>query len=248
MTDIGRDLGHGFLNDADGSGSFVAELVQKRNDFLSGDYSVAEKYFRGDLYVVIKFDRTAVGDICDDCIGTSAPTDSAISHRHENPTIGVEDLELGNAACPDNGGDDRVLIRVVEKVDDIEQITSSAGECLAFFEQIPYFGAGCFYSFATGFKVGPIITSGKFEIAVLRAAVIANELPCHMIKGTPQIVDSIAYYQGEFSRHFFVEANPNGGFPGFWVGANANVVRISFDERFKLPLEVVDVMIGPLDL
>jgi hypothetical protein len=68
-----------------------------------------------------------------------------------------------------------------------------------------------------------------------------------MVKGRPQIVDSVAYYRGEVARNLLSKMDANGQGAGWNVGLDSEAVWFAPDERGELPFEIANVMVGPLD-
>jgi hypothetical protein len=79
---------------------------------------------------------------------------------------------------------------------------------------------------------------------MLAAAIKPDHLPSEVIKGAPQIVDSVAYYQGEGGWR----PNDGNGDHCPIISITDRRIEILPSKRGKLPFQVADVMIGPFDL
>lgn len=139
-----------------------------------------------------------------------------------------------------------MLIRVVEKVDDIKAMSSPASERLKSFEEILNADGRCFYSVTRGFKIGPVISNGKFEVAILCSAISADHFPSEMIESGAHIVDSVAYSQSDVARQLVSKMDCYvNGLVSVYIGEET--ARITVKEIQDLRFHVADVMVGPLD-
>jgi hypothetical protein len=209
---------------------------------------LAKEYFWGHLAILIQFDRTSRTDVSKISEGPAAADKRTILHRQHRLTVGIENDEFGDFCGPNYGAQNCVLFRVIKEMQRIEDISLSRGKYLHRFQQVADRLTGCFYSITKGFKTDPIISSGQFEVAILSAFIDTDHLPDHVIESGPQIVDSVAYYQGEIIRGLLSEPDSNGQIPIIRIGLDTECVRICLDESSELPFKVSDVMIGPFDL
>lgn len=161
-------------------------------------------------------------------------------------------LSLGgnqNQFVDAGGVDDRrqhsVLIRVVETVGHIEEVAGSAGERLKRLKDS--LGTTCwrFYSVTRSFVTRSVASFREVELLMLAAAIKPDQRPSEVVHGAPQIVDSIAYYQGD------AVGRRNDGehdiqFP--IISIMDRRIEALPSELGKLPFEVSDMMIGPFDL
>ena len=163
--------------------------------------------------------------------------------------IGVEYTEAWDLHDPKYGHEELVLLNVVEFVNNVEAVTLARGKSLHRLEKIADRLVRCFYSLTGGLVVDPIACAGgKFQVSILCASARSDKLPCHVIEGGPKIVDSIAYYEGQVSGGNGFEGYANIVFPRVRAYLYPQLVRTVVDNRVKLPLQVIDVMIGSFDL
>ena len=83
---------------------------------------------------------------------------------------------------------------------------------------------------------------------VLRAPREAECLPRHMVKGGVEIVDGVAYYQGEISGQVFHESDLDNWLSCLRIVLDAKSVRFALDEGLKLPFKLRNVRFCPLNL
>jgi hypothetical protein len=140
-----------------------------------------------------------------------------------------------------------VLIRVVQLRELVQVVAPSGDKGFRTLEGVFHPLAGCFYPIAGGFEVDPAVPSRELEVAILRPVIESNQLIRHVIEGTPQIVDSVAYHRGERTRQFFDEANADIEAASSRIGLDTKSIRFFSDENRELPFEIGNVMVGPLD-
>jgi hypothetical protein len=80
---------------------------------------------------------------------------------------------------------------------------------------------------------------------MLAASIKSDHLPSEVVHGAPQIVDSIAYYQGEGGRR---RNNGEDDIQFPIISMMDRCVQAIPGKCGKLPFQVADVMIGPFDL
>lgn len=86
-------------------------------------------------------------------------------------------------------------------------------------------------------------------MSILCAAVTSDQFPSEMIKGSPQVVDSVAYYQGEgLDAITGLESDLDIIAAGLRIFVDPKFVGVVPNENAKSRFKVSDVMIGPFDL
>jgi hypothetical protein len=240
----------GSFNRADGLNNRERVPLQSSNSRTGDCYiGMAEKYARGALSIIIKFDVVGSGDFreCHDSAASRSRNKRIAFDCSVNPTIRLDDVDRGMAG----GNEDRryldVLIRVVQLTELVKVSAIPTDKGFRSLDGVFHPLAGCFYSIAGGFEVDPIVASRELQMAILRPMVKANEFPDSMVKSAPQIVDSVAYYRGESARRFFDETNTDIERSSYRVALDAKSVWFFGDENSELPLKVSNVVIGPLD-
>ncbi len=225
-------------------------LFQRWDNRLTWPVDLLEKYAGGALGIIIKFERVPGWDVHDvGVFGTCGGDAEDVSlHSKSRRTVRVENCERGMARGSDNGSDDGVLVRIVQSVEGIKSIALSSWENFKLDEKVFYPITGCFYSFARGFVVNPVISRDEAEVAILRAVVPSDDLPRQMIEGGTNIVDSVAYYEGEVLRRLAHEPDLDFWLSGFGIVVDHESVRFHSDVCREFGLKRADVMIGPFDL
>lgn len=92
------------------------------------------------------------------------------------------------------------------------------------------------------------MAGGEFEVAILLAPIVADHFPSHVVQGSPQIVDSVAYYESQPGRDFLFELDPDRWLASLRVTAYGQAIGVSAGEKSDLIFKIIDVMVGPLDL
>jgi hypothetical protein len=228
----------------------ISELSECWKDRLPIDssFNLAEEYVRGRFAILIEFDLRSGMDINNVQESAGTAFEGAVLPLCFEQAFGADDREASNSSRADDRCYGEVLIRVVQATKNVERFTLPARKSLRRFEKGDNILTGCSYSFTGGFKAPAVSASREFEVAILRSAVVADEVPCHVIEGGSQVVDSIAYYQGKCFGHRIAEADTYGRIPGFVVFANRQGVRVAIGESIESDLKLRDVMIGPFDL
>jgi hypothetical protein len=210
---------------------------------------MAEKYARGAFSIIIKFDGKSFRDAvkyrrnlraigCDKNLTFYRPVDR---------TIWIDNMEFGMTGSAQDRSDFDVLVRVVQLAELVQVDAFPAKKGFRSLDGILHPLTGRFYSIAGGFEVDPIIACRELEVAILRAVIQPNDCPHRVVKGPPEIVDSIAYYRGECARQFFEEAYSNGQKSVFGVSLDTKSMWFFGNETAELPFEIGNVILGPLD-
>ena len=170
---------------------------------------MAEKYARGALSIILKFDGETgrnAGHCHDGC--TARCWRKGITfHCSKDVPVWSYNVERRMASRAQNWRYFDVLIRVVQLTELVEVHAFPADKGFRSLEGVFYPLAGCFYSVARGFEIDLVVACRELEIAILRPVVDTNHLPSRVIKGRPQIMNSVAYYRGKRARQFFEKTN-----------------------------------------
>jgi hypothetical protein len=230
-----------------------AEPLKRRNGWTRlKALGIADEYIRRNFYIIINLNREAGRQVNKACHVGDAPYRSvAFLGSFEGTEIfpfGVDYREAGIPCDSDDWRNDDVLVRIVEHVELVEVITSTFEEGFRGLDGVFHPLTGCFYSLARGFAANPVTTCGELEVAILCASVQSDKFPDCMVKGRPQIVDSIAYYKGELGRNLFQKIDSKHRFPAIKVSLDSESVKFFPAENAELPFKVEDVMVGPLKL
>lgn len=246
---VGRlaDLSGYEINSLNRLGMELSEKLNQRNIGILIGRHLAEEYFRNRLCIVIKLDVTPLADIGNCGERAKSANKRTILHRDQWGVLRAENGDLIDSGGADYRHEDGVLLNVVQSVKGIERVSFSAFKGFHRNENVFDRLARRFYSFATGFKVDPIVPCGEFQVTILYAAIPTNDLPCHVVERAPKVVDSIAYYEGPHGRDILSELDEDSGLSRLWVTAYGEGVRVGIHEGGKLPFQVTDVMIGPVD-
>lgn len=228
----------------------IGVLFQRWDNRLTWPVDLLEKYAGGALSIIIKFERVSGWDIHDVGVFRACGGDAedVSLHSNERRAVRAENCERGMARGSDNGSDDGVLVRIVQSVEGIKSIAPSSRKNFKLDEKVFHPITGCFYSFARGFVINPVISRDEAEVSILRAVVQSDDLPRQMIEGGTNIVDSVAYYEGETLRRLAHEPDSDYWLSGFGIVVDHESVRFRSDVCREFGLKIADVMIGPFDL
>ena len=236
------------FEDFDHAQRMLRELFERWDNRLTWPVNILKEYCRGALRIVIKFEAVPGRDVCDgDKIGTAADEGTAC-HLDHGSSGWIINGEGGGSGGFYHEGQNGVLVHYVQLVEGIESVALSSWENFERDEKVFYPITGCFYSFATGFVVNPVIARAKYEVAILCAAIDTNGLSRHMVESGANVVDSIAYYEGQILSGVANKPDSNFGLSGLGVVLDRDSVRLRGYVSGKLGLKVVDMLIGPFDL
>lgn len=245
---ISSVLGDSGLKSRDCYQRLLDEALDCLDDGFRWPFDISEKYLGGTLSVILQFYRTA-GRNASDLEMVGIPSDKLVpAVDHSGFAIGIEDDKVRVCGGAEDRCDDVVLIQVVEQVEGVKLGAPSPWEDFKRDVEVFYPITGCYYSFARGFKIDPAISRAECEVAVLSAAVDADNLPRQVIEGGSKVVDSIAYYEGERLGRIAYEANANDGLTCLGVVLDGKSVRLRGNVCGEFGLKLSDVMLGPLDL
>lgn len=222
----------------------IAEAHQRWQDRLSwNSLDIAKEYVGGRLELVIAINpvagkRSDVGD----------PITAPLEH-HVFTQQTVIGCEINKQDALDSGRledwrDDGVLLCVVELREPVEGLPSTFRVNGEVDEEVDSVLPGCFYSFARGFEINPLVPGWKLRVPAPRL-VDAEQFPSGVIKGGSKVVDGIAQNEGQFGGQRGVEENLEKEGAVLFLLADAHSVTVVPSEVFKRQLEVADVMIGP---
>jgi hypothetical protein len=160
---------------------------------------------------------------------------------------GIKDTKFRVPGDLENWGRECVLVVIIKFTEIIELVTTPFGEGFLRAEGVFHPLAGCYYSIARRFEVLPAIACNKLDVAVLRALPDKSQLPRDMVKGGPQIVNSVCYYKGDSAREAFIKVNPSCLIPVIMVGMNFNSMWFTENIGVRLPFKIGDVIVGPVN-
>jgi hypothetical protein len=210
---------------------------------------MAEKYARGALSNILKFDRAPRGDVdqgYDSCTGSRWRKGTAV-HCLKDIPVWSYDMERRVASRPQNWRYFDVLVRVVQLTELVKIHAFPANKGFRALEGIFHPLTGCFYSVAGGFEVDPSVASRELQVAILRPAVNSDYFPRGVVKSGSQIVDSVAYYRGKSVRKFFEETDSDAESAGCRVGLDDKSMWFCANKDGKSPFQIGNVVIGSLD-
>jgi hypothetical protein len=235
-----------FERSDDVSDSSTVSLKCENSGDQSQRFSLLEEYGRGALNIIIKFDdgvrsrrfsNAKFGEVSDEHI-------TFHDYGFTGPLLDSYGRVSGSAGGSD---DDSVFIRIIQSGQLAEIISFPSREGFRSDEGIFYPLTGGFYSLAGGFEVSPIRTCTEVEVAILRASIDPDNLPCCMVKSGSQIMNSVAYYKGKIARQFFDRFNFENDGTGFGITLNQKTVRVFSGKDCELPFNIRNVIIGPID-
>jgi hypothetical protein len=225
----------------------IAESSDRwKNRFTLDVLNIAKEYMGGDFCVVLERKSRILGEATEsegfpfaqcftvpEKFGKRESFFSVVSYQDQFINVGRVGDWCQNA----------VLVRTVEKMNDIKKFTLSAGKRLKRLQNVIDGGVGCFYSFTCGFKSLALVPHRELNVLILISR--PNQFPNHVIESGPQIVDSIAYCQGDVWR-WREHDECNIHLPVIQMRDRS--IEILPREGDKPPFQITDVMIGPFDL
>ena len=217
----------------------MAELKKRLENWLViNKLSIAEQYMRGNLCIVLECENSSKGGTADrKCF--SVPKSCGAS------------AEIGERASyfsPITNNDWRknsAFARVIETMYHVEEMTGPAGKYIKRFKESFDRPDILFYTFKKGYVTGLTTSFGETGLIVWAATGESSQAPHEMVKGDPQIVDSVVYCQGDIGT-MFENSGGDVQFPHIYLSDRR--IEILPSEGDQLPFDVSDVMIGPLNL
>lgn len=246
---MSRDsVGSGPLKTFDYQGDGIAVSAQCRNRRASyWHIGMAEKYARNKLSVIIQFGRKPGRNLGENHhIQIPISYECLTFYRPVGDTVFIDNMIPGMDHRAENWRDLDMFIRIVELVEIVEVCPLPADKGFRGLDGVYHPLTGCFYPIAGGFETDPTVACRELEVAILRAVIPSDEFPRCMVEGTPQIVDSVAYYRGNSARQFFNKSYAECERAGR-IGLDTKSIWFFGDEGSELPFELGNVVIGPLD-
>jgi hypothetical protein len=141
--------------------------------------NIAEEYVRGKLCIILKVKEGSRGSP----VESEGFSVRAVSVRNSENciTLAIPQYKFFDSGDLDQGRQNGVFVRVVETVENVEEVTRSAGERLKRLKHIFDSCGRCFYSATRGFKTSPVLPRGEIEPTVLCAAIMSDKLPNQVI-------------------------------------------------------------------
>jgi hypothetical protein len=158
--------------------------------------------------------------------------------------VRVEGSE-GGATCDSHNGVYRpVFVSNIKAVEKVEYLPLPTGESLIIEEKLSNPIARRFQLLASEFVARLGSPARELKIAILYASIVPDHIPSDMVEGGTKVVDSIAYYCGEYGRDGLDESNLNVWLATLQVMGHTKSVRLARYEGFELPFKVRSMMIG----
>src|SRR5579862_6991639 len=221
----------------------LRKLGQNLNDRLTLDnLRVAERYIKGEIELLILFRHHSGNDCTNYC--------AIFKHGRGIGTEGLRRADLKSDCLPacflhvDDGASDAaksdcgyqnepVLVDNIKVMEHSEVSVPS----LVWLDSLKngrgsrvnslYFGVRC------GFTDFRSIVDGKTCMSIRSVPILFDQLPCQMVKGAAQIVDSIADDQGQFFGDGRTLMNPLDFVSTLKINLNSDSIRISIAKCFN---------------
>ena len=258
-------LPSGIRDGVDDAVGFLCQRDESRDHGLHWEgLTFAEAYNRGRFEVCFPFGgaRTLGGPSRAPVALGTGHVDvelDATSHDEVHPFLGsvrhfghgFTELREGHADIRASGNDKPVLIGYVQGVDSVELFVPARIrlEVVDFLDDL--FAGEVYLSCLNGStKTLRRFAEWKLDRAPLSGcfAFIANHLKDEQIEGGSQVVDGIANDQGDCIWHGYLGFDRVGNLAGLAVKATKNSQGMLGRVGINLPVEVDDVMLGPLNL
>jgi hypothetical protein len=185
-------LGYLSLNEPQGNPNAITEQVEDLYGLAIR--RLADEYARGAVCIAINYDPSTRRDIGDlQKVLEVRGNESVPVHPEALRSVGIEDRESRVTSCPHGWGNDVVLVGNIEP---IKALAFPTREYLKANKQIGYPGADVAsldHAFGVSFVTNSVLSTREMQVVMLRAAIPSDKFPNHVVEGTPQIVDSVAY-------------------------------------------------------
>lgn len=226
----------------------IAKMQERWNNRLVWNtLDIAKEYIAGRLMLYVAVDAEA-GFEFDVTPSARAGNEGDIFTLPSRPVREVEKLDAFDCGGLNDGGEDSVLFCIVELAKPVEQFSGPLRVDCKLSEEILGRLEGCYYSFARGFEIDPVVPGRKLCVPVLRALVEASKLPSGVVQSSAKVVDGVAEDQAHLGGKRTVRNRFKEQGAGLRVTVDMNSVSVSLSECLKSRLKITDVMIGPFDL
>lgn len=227
------------------NGDGAVELVKRADRGDSADFW--QEYARGAAGIILKLDPATFGNRKDrHDVGTS--NENISRHFDKGCSIFMERFKRRMASRAQDWPNEAMLVSVIQVADSDEHFAATAFKGLNGSKIIFNPLAWGIYSSARPFIVVPVGSADELQVLVKRSMVGLDQLPHQVVHGTPQVVNSVAYYDRERFRGSLNESNLD-----FWLSSHLVVldgesVRLALYEGFELPFKIRDMVLCSIEL
>lgn len=240
-----RLFGDGGLNGGDRLHDRVSKSPQHGIYRLESPVGLFEKYAGGALVIIVQLDSGARRE--DSEAKFVGPREKHITFQTVSDALCC-DSEWRMGGPPKDGGNRVVLVRIIKAVEFKEVMTFPAREGFRGLDDIFHPLTGCFYSLAGAFEIRPVVAANnEFGAIIFCAAPQVGQFPRDVVEGATEVVNSIAYYQGEGARELLSKFNSDPEDSGIVVMLDHKSVGFRSNKGGELPFDIGHVMIGPLN-
>src|SRR2546425_8639441 len=216
----------------------LRELMQRWDNRLTGEESVAEEYIKGRLSIGFQM---KLGDIA--------------TEPHAARDRGKSDggaIVLSVKHRKGNGWDQQsVLVHLVEVVQSANGLIPSLASIGLYLinNQVDDVCTSNLYRSVMNGAYKLLSGVAYWESNILnRSAGVGDNIVGHMIKRSPQVVDCITDDQWDGLWHRFRDVEFHRALTRLRVFLGANTIKVTLQEGDNLLLQIEDVLIGPFDL
>lgn len=196
---------------------------------------------------VVEFDIAACGDIRDSNVVRDAADKPVSLHSKERDPVFMEDLKRWMRGRAKDWRDDVMLVGIIERVDDIKNLSVSARKHLEGDEHLADPFARCSNTVARGVEIRLVIADGKLRVPILFASVPSHKLPHGVVESAGEVVDCIADYDREAVGDTLDKAYLDYWLSRLLIVLDAKSVRLPLYEGFELPFKVSNVMLRSVE-
>lgn len=225
---------------------YARELQQRWDNRVAiGQVPIGELYLKGNVELLAEFK-----------IGDRGRFQEPLAVAHLGPRVEARDHgvvkppQLKTDADGDsNGKDEFVLIVNIEFVDHPERRVTR----LVRLERADYLDdlwAGLVYTSIIDRRL-KVLPFDDRELGLLRdrALLQADGIANHMVEGRPEVVNRVAQQQGHAVGHPLSHSHPEARVGGrIAITFDNEAIRASLSECRDFPLQLTDVLLGPLNL
>lgn len=224
----------------------IAEMHERWNNRLVWNtLDIAKEYVSGRLVLFVAVDADAGFDL--DEASPIGPWSKGNVFTLPSRILGeVDKLDPINASGLDYGRKDGVFLCIVELAKPVDEFPCPVRINCKLDKEVNGRLEGCFYSFARGFEIDPVVPSRKFQVPVPDALVMADKFPCGMIECGAEIVDGIAEDERQRGRKGGIK-NDLEKQRAIFMTVDVDSVSVVVGEGLKGSLKVCDVLIGPFN-
>jgi len=245
--DAGISLDHESSELTDSVRNGIAEMHKRWNDRLVWNtLDIVKEHVSGRLEVFIAIDLNAGIDF-EVAPSAGAGVQNLILDHPSSPVREVHQFNALNTRGLCDGQEDFVFLCVVQLSKPVERFPATFRVNCKLNEEVDRRLVGCFYSFARGFEIDPVVSGWKFRVPIPGPAIEADKFPCCVIERGAEIMDGIAENEGQARGQRRIKDDLEKEGLILTATVDMNSVTVVLCKGLQSCLKVMDVLIGPFD-